>query len=173
MINKLQFLEKRGFVLLMLCIASFSASSDLFAQQHQLISSGGGDHGTGTLRGSYSIGEPLITTGGNSELKLTQGFHQNNLFTTSIREDLSSHSLKMYPNPFSNAIRIELSEGLEIHSLDFYNVQGILLESIRQEIHNRTLITLDMSHLPVGWYIVTAKDKSGTPFQRNMLFKSL
>lgn len=171
--NNLQFLEKRGFVFLILCIASFSAPSALIAQQQQLISSGGGDHAAGTLRGSYSIGEVIITTGGNSQFKLTQGFHQNNLFTTSIREDLSAHSLKMYPNPFSNAIRIEISEGLEIHSLDFYSVQGILVESIIQEIHHRTLITLDMSHLPVGWYIVTAKDKSGTPFQRNMLFKSL
>lgn len=172
MVNNLQFLKNRCFVLIVLCIGTFSSPLAVLAQQ-QLISSGGGDHAAGTLRGSYSIGETIITTGGNSQLKLTQGFHQNNLFTTSIREDLSTHSLKMYPNPFSNAIRIEVSEGLEIHSLDFYSVQGILVESIRQEILQGSQITLDMSHLPVGWYIVTAKDKTGTPFQRNMLFKSL
>ncbi len=173
MINNLQFLEKSNLIIVMLIMLTCLASTVLTAQQHQLISSGGGDNAAGTLRGSYSIGEVLIMTGGNSQLKLTQGFHQNNLYTTSIREDLSSYSLKIYPNPFSNSIHIDVSEGLEIHSLDFYSVQGILVESIRQEIRHGNLISLDMSHLPVGWYIITARDKAGTPFQRNMLFKSL
>lgn len=173
MINNIQFFGEKGFIFWVLFIASFLLPSFIIAQQHQLISSGGGDHAAGTLRGSYSIGEPIISTGGNVLFKLTQGFHQNNLFTTNIREDLSSHSLKMYPNPFSNTIRIEVSDGLVIHSLDFYSVQGILVESVRQEIHHGTEISLDMSHLPAGWYIVTAKDKAGSPFQRNMLFKSL
>lgn len=158
---------------MVLCIASFWIPVCLKAQQHQLISSGGGDHAVGTLRGSYSIGEPIIHTGGNGAFKLTQGFHQNNQFTTSIRGDLSTYSLKMYPNPFVSTIRIEVSDGLQIHSLDFYNVQGVLVESVRQEVQYGTEITVNMSHLPAGWYIVTARDIAGTPFQRTMLFKSL
>lgn len=78
----------------------------------QVVSSAGGyykDNASG-LSISWTLGEPVIATFTSTNLMLTQGFQQGNLFGTAApKPELPSLSLNMYPNPAINWVKFDLS----------------------------------------------------------------
>ena len=55
----------------------------------------------------------------------------------------------MYPNPATNVLNIESSSTIE--KVTVYNVLG---QQVLSEIPNKALVTLDVSNLQVGVYVV-------------------
>lgn len=103
---------------------SFFLISGMNAQNLELLSAGGGNVTAANLRGSYSIGEPMIGTYLNQNYRLTQGFHQSNEFTTSAREPRMDLVIDVYPNPFSSEIFIRPAETQQVAFLKIESIHG-------------------------------------------------
>jgi hypothetical protein len=126
-------------------------SSTCFSQQ--VIAAAGGS-GSGTdIQLSWTIGEPIIETFTGTSLILTQGFHQSKLNITTI-EPISFHTLelKVYPNPFSDQLNINIIKG-EWNNLYFrlYTTGGKLL--MKNPFQNQ-VETLNMEPYASGIYFL-------------------
>ena len=68
----------------------------------------------------------------------------------------SGNSLKTFPNPFSNHVNIELTEyrDAEFDTVEVYSSSGQLVYRRKIDTESRSLITLDLVHLPDGLYTV-------------------
>jgi hypothetical protein len=71
--------------------------------------------------------------------------HKNTLGTDSF----TMNSVKMYPNPTSNVLNIESMSNIE--KVTLFNVIG---QQVLSEVPNKQLVTLDVSNLQKGVYIV-------------------
>lgn len=74
--------------------------------------------------------------------------------TTIFNEPLSiqSQKLKVYPNPVSDILNIDLTGMVEtIGILSILSFEGKTLVS--QQVNNKDVISLDISHLPAGIYL--------------------
>lgn len=78
-----------------------------------------------------------------------------------VIEEFSTFSIRIYPNPTRGALMIEMQElddRGEGAKLLLYSNQGTLTQSL--QAHNG-LNPVDMTALPVGWYILRIQGKEG------------
>ena len=85
---------------------------------------------------------------------LTDG--ADSLEDDAISEDTANDSLKIYPNPASNLIKIE-SEGLK--KIKIINVKGQTVKKI--SLKGQTIVEIDITKLPFGTYFVESVDFNG------------
>ena len=85
---------------------------------------------------------------------LTDG--ADSLEDDAISEDIANDSLKIYPNPASNLIKIE-SEGLK--KIKIINVKGQTVKKI--SLKGQTIVEIDITKLPFGTYFVESVDFNG------------
>lgn len=85
--------------------------------------------------------------------------------TTIIKEESLSNEdfkfqeqLTLYPNPLIDRLYIEPKNSTQVRSIGIYNLQGQLIQSIPQ-VSN---VSVDVSNLPKGIYIVQVKTDKGT-----------
>ena len=72
---------------------------------------------------------------------------------TSTQESLSTENIKVYPNPFTNAIQISMEEDIKLESVELYTIDSKLLKSSYSE--NESGYTLFPSeNLVKGVYIL-------------------
>lgn len=139
------------------------------AQELMLVSTGGALITEGSIQGSFSIGEMVISTEPSQGIKLTQGFQQAMLFVVGIKP-IESGSLHVFPNPASQLIHIELSSEENIFNIQLFSLDG--------KIHlnqNETIIglhTIDIRHLQTGSYILRIVDKSNNKSYQNIIIKN-
>jgi hypothetical protein len=133
-----------------------------------VISNGGGFSTTGGYLLEYSFGEPVIQSFENTNISLTQGFHQPTLIVSGIDKDILSDIL-IYPNPVRNSIKIKLPAS---YSEDFYyslfDINGKLLkygELLKGEN------AIDMSIYAIGSYILRITGKSSMKEQEAKIIK--
>ena len=143
---------------LVLFISLIGAASYSQSLQRVVFNSTGGYIGSpGLLQMTLSVGEPLTGVSESSEIGLAQGFlggSKTVVASPSGIAEVATENATVYPNPFSNIVRIK-SE-LDNINVSIYNTFG-------QEVYTGayTANGIDLSHLAQGMYIIhaTANDK--------------
>ena len=115
-----------------------------------VISSSGNSYNNGGVNMDYTLGEIVVETQTNSTTILTQGFHQGvlNVNTSVVNIDIKT---KVYPNPTTNFIIIELEKNVNAELL-VYDINGKLV--IKDKLNDERQKQLDFSFLKQGNYIL-------------------
>jgi hypothetical protein len=126
------------------------------SQSQSVISTTGGGGIIGNMAIDYTLGEVIITTIENGNIKLSQGFHQPYFFVTAFNESFPIGTIKVFPNPTNSILTVQLTD-LEVSniSISLTNEIGkiILTSKTRSTIWNT-----DLSNLSSGCYILTLND---------------
>ncbi|WP_346862076.1 T9SS type A sorting domain-containing protein [uncultured Draconibacterium sp.] len=112
---------------ILLIIILLVSISVCFAQQ--VISSAGVTQQAGEYELSWTIGETAIESISNETTILTQGFHQSKITVTAINDLLlSGLELKVYPNPTTEFVHIQMSSTDKQANYALYDFAGKLLQ---------------------------------------------
>jgi predicted dienelactone hydrolase len=84
---------------------------------------------------------------------------------TSVQDDAFASSFKMYPNPSSDQVFIELN-GLESGHLRVFSLEGRLVEAIAVQ---STMINIDVTNFPKGLYLVSFVNMDGVTLRTEKL----
>ena len=98
----------------------------------------------------YTLGEIVVETHTNSTTILTQGFHQG-ILKVSTNVENTEINLKVYPNPTSQFLIIELVENVKADLL-VYDMNGKLV--IKDKLDDEQLKQLDFGFLNLGNYLL-------------------
>ncbi|MDW3211826.1 MAG: T9SS type A sorting domain-containing protein [Reichenbachiella sp.] len=155
----------RHLINLLALLLYFSYSS--FAQS--VISNGGEIFQNNQIHLAWTIGEPLNETYSESNLILSQGFHQSaqEALTTSV-DALQSFSI--YPNPTQRSLQIQSQIRIEELIVEMYNVDGKL---VLQSSHFNFIKTqINVTHLSSGIYTLFLKYDPSSPAKISKIIKS-
>ncbi len=105
---------------------------NLYSQtiERYLISPSGEEFKNTTVELNFSIGDIVIDTKSNSQVTLTQGFHQTQVIATSLKTPLESEiELNIYPNPFTDFVYVDIKgDDLRQFSYRLFDIEGKLLK---------------------------------------------
>ena len=138
------------------------AAISLSAQE--VVSTGGDYHEAGGKSIQYTIGEIATETLQSTDITLTQGLNQATLeIATKNHTVLSDLTLKVYPNPVSNFLKLESRNQQEELHWKLHDTKGRLLKQESFTISSQ----IDFTKYPQGTYIlsVTNGDKQKQSFQ--------
>jgi hypothetical protein len=127
-----------GSVLLLFAV-NVSAQS----LEKRVIGSAGTSASGSNVTVDYTIGETVVSTISNSSNILTQGFHQPVSGTVSIAE-VSAFSYKVFPNPFTDLLQVELSVG-----------QTSLVKLWLSDLYGRMVYEVDAKTLDAGNHLLS------------------
>jgi len=140
-------------ILLMGCLFFIGAKALGQTQISQsLFGSTGGVETTESYLVSYSFGEPISSTVGNSEFILTQGFQQPDDIVIRVNE-YESLGISIYPNPTSGKVKLELTTVSPELRAKIHDVNGklvLLINSFDSDIQ-----TIDLSKYSDGIYTIS------------------
>jgi hypothetical protein len=101
-----------------------------FGQQNtspNLVSSAGASlegWGITSLKMDFSIGEIIIDTGFSDNFIITQGFHQETIYLSTLIESINI-DLTIFPNPTSSSINIDINDVANLPiQLGIYDASG-------------------------------------------------
>ena len=115
-----------------------------------VVSSSGDSYSNGGVLMDYTLGEIVIETYTNSNTILTQGFHQGDLKVTTSVVNLDIKT-KIYPNPTTNFLIIELEKNVNAELL-VYDINGKIV--IKDKLNEEQKKQLDFSFLTQGNYFL-------------------
>jgi len=115
-----------------------------------VISSSGNSYNNGGVNIDYTLGEIVVETQTNSTTILTQGFHQGVLKVNSSVENIDIKT-KVYPNPTTNFIIIELEKNVNADIL-VYDINGKLV--LKDKLNDENQKQFDFSFLKQGNYFL-------------------
>ena len=115
-----------------------------------VISNSGDSYSNGSIIMDYTLGEIVIETYTNSTTILTQGFHQGILKVNTSVENIDIKT-KVYPNPTTNFIIIELEKNVNADIL-VYDINGKIV--IKDKLNDEQQKQLDFSFLNQGNYLL-------------------
>lgn len=92
-----------------------------------VIAAAGGSYQDGDVSLDWTVGELAITKLSDGDHIITQGFHQPPLLITSTQEVLSDFPVKVYPNPTTYWVNVELPNARERWAVQLYDQRGLLL----------------------------------------------
>ena len=115
-----------------------------------VVSSSGDSYSNGGVIMEYTLGEIVIETFSNTANILTQGFHQGDLKVTTAVVNLDIKT-KIYPNPTTNFIIIELEKNVNAELL-VYDINGKIV--IKDNLNEEQKKQLDFSFLNQGNYLL-------------------
>ena len=142
---------KKAYIVLFTSLIAV-ASHGQSLQRVVFNSTGGYIGGTGSMQMILSVGEPVTGVSETSEIALAQGFLGGSKTVaaspSSIQEVVAANAA-IYPNPFSNYIKIKS---------DADNIQVAVYNTMGQEVYNGAYQNngIDLSHLSPGMYIIHA-----------------
>ncbi len=123
-----------------------------------LATAGGYYKNTGAgLSLSWTLGEPAYTTFTSSDMVITQGFQQGNLFGTNL-EEISTDvtDIRVYPNPVSDEVIIAVTlpniKGRTM--VEVYDIAGRMVKSTSAVMVGHEPYKLDVSKLQPGIYLL-------------------
>jgi hypothetical protein len=153
-----------------LLICCLLAPSGTRAQaQLQIFSAGGTDINSGEIKGSFTLGEPVVLTSSSGDITLTQGFQQAMLFVVGLR-DIVSNQWTVFPNPVENELFISFPEPTLLNKAELIAMNGSQLRLWRFEGH--TPPSLSFQTILPGTYILRCyEEKSGNVFQKIIIKK--
>ena len=115
-----------------------------------VVSSSGDSYSNGNIIMDYTLGEIVIETFSNNANILTQGFYQGVLNVTTSVENFDIKT-KIYPNPTTNFIIIELEKNVNAELL-VYDINGKIV--IKDKLNDEQQKQLDFSFLNQGNYLL-------------------
>jgi hypothetical protein len=122
-----------------------------------VISSSGNSYNNGGVNMDYTLGEivvetfqPTVTPLPLTYTILTQGFHQGILKVTTSVENIDIKT-KVYPNPTTNFIIIELEKNVNADIL-VYDINGKLV--LKDKLNDENQKQFDFSFLKQGNYLL-------------------
>ena len=115
-----------------------------------VVSSSGDSYSNGNIMMDFTLGQIVIETYTNSNTILTQGFHQGDLKVTTSVVNLDIKT-KIYPNPTTNFIIIELEKNVNAELL-VYDINGKIV--IKDKLNEEQKKQLDFSFLNQGNYLL-------------------
>jgi hypothetical protein len=125
--------------------SSFSFCQELVSGQGESYS-----NASGTI--DFSIGEPIISSGQDGTVGITQGFHQTKLTVEIIHiEEETTIQMSLYPNPTINSITLNIGSLDENLTFSLIDLNGKQL--LNREIHSNT-VKVDFSKYAVGSYLL-------------------
>jgi hypothetical protein len=147
--------KQRLSTVLLLCFVMFR----LQAQQVVTTSGGNASGGGGTV--SYTVGQVVYTTNGNSNGSVAQGVQQPyeiSVVTGIVEAKDISLEIMVYPNPATDFIKLKI-ENYKLQSLRYqlYNTNGSLLQ-VNKIVGNETNIV--MSNLVSATYFLKVTDNN-------------
>ena len=144
------------FILLMIY---FFISIGMSAQS--VISSSGNSTSNGGYTLSWTIGEGIISTIGNNDIELTQGFHQPlviDVIAVGIEDDLILDIIA-YPNPTYDKVMFEGGDPVGIYHIRVVDKLGRVLEQKSMPFQE---FILEMGKYNNGTYLIeVVEDKTG------------
>ena len=146
----------KKLLLILLCLPLIGFGQIL---SPSVVSSSGDSYSNGGVIMDFTVGEIVIETFSNSANILTQGFHQGDLKVTTAVVNLDVKT-KIYPNPTTNFIIIELEKNVNAELL-VYDINGKIV--IKDNLNEEQKKQLDFSFLNQGNYFLhinTADKKS-------------
>ncbi len=111
---------------------------------------------------SYTVGEPYIGEANGPLVSLSQGFQQGlEELATSLQPSLFQTQLKVFPNPSSDILQIELRAEVPVGLIiDLYNAEGrLVLKERTKELMLAHSANLTVSKLPKGLYQLILYDQ--------------
>jgi hypothetical protein len=118
----------------------------------QIVATAGTTMSTASYKLTFSIGEPLIGTINNT-LTVDQGFlaAASSNSTLSIEDQILSNAIKVYPNPVTDKLHIDLKNISGTVRVNIYNMTGKLLvnKNLNTQQNN-----LHLGNLSNGIYLV-------------------
>ncbi|MGE0077570.1 MAG: T9SS type A sorting domain-containing protein [Bacteroidales bacterium] len=137
---------------------SFSAAMAQDIAMQVVASSGGYFESTEAgVSMSWTLGEVAYTTLSSSEYIITQGFQQGDLFSTDVEKpDLPKSDIKVYPNPASVDVFIEISSSTAKGNAtaELFDITGRMVDSKVINLEDNTPCKLTVSSLKSGIYLV-------------------
>ena len=115
-----------------------------------VVSISGDSYSNTNIIMDYTLGEIAVETHTNSTTVLTQGFHQG-VLKVSTNVENTEINLKVYPNPTSQFLIIELVENVKADLL-VYDMNGKLV--IKDKLDDEQLKQLDFGFLNQGNYLL-------------------
>lgn len=151
--------------LILLC-AWMGFAGSLYSQKLDrfVVATAGNTASNANLTLSYTIGETVVTTAGNSSLTLTQGFQQPDDILVGVPE-LPSPGLSytLYPNPAQHTVLLQRigHSHKEVH-IAVYNTVGQLTHQSEWHAGSSPGATcaIQVDHWAAGTYWVVLRDPS-------------
>ena len=137
----------KKLLLILLCLPFISFGQ---VTSPSVVSSSGDSYSNGNIIMDYTLGEIVIETFSNNANILTQGFHQGDLKVTTSVVNLDIKT-KIYPNPTTNFLIIELEKNVNAELL-VYDINGKIV--IKDKLINEQQKQLDFSFLNQGNYLL-------------------
>lgn len=123
----------------------------------EVISASGGSLESAEVHLDFTLGEIIVETYSNSEIVLTQGFHQSTIKLLSIEDFNPGLSVQVYPNPTASNLFVasDYFEGIEY---SIYNESGqeVLFGKLSS---NKEQILVN--NLAAGIYTISLFNESG------------
>ncbi len=142
-----------------LLIIYFFISIGMSAQS--VISSSGNSTSNGGYTLSWTIGEGIISTIGNNDIELTQGFHQPlviDVIAVGIEDDLILDIIA-YPNPTYDKVMFEGGDPIGTYHIRVVDKLGRVLEQKSMPFQE---FVLEMGRYNNGTYLIeVVEDKTG------------
>ena len=116
-----------------------------------VVSSAGDNYETSTASLSWTLGEVASESYTSNTARLNQGFHQGNLFISSIDEELNlDFIIKAYPNPVLDILIVETQD--QDNKYQIIDLHG---EVIKNGIITSEKEEIDFTGLPSGVYFLS------------------
>ena len=81
---------------------------------------------------------------------------------TSRKEELPGNAIAVFPNPATDVLQVEVAKDLKLLTLQVLNPLGQIVARIAlASLRDQQSPSLDISQLPVGWYIIQGETHEG------------
>ncbi len=127
----------------------------VFAQinQPEIFCAGSGRLINANVNIDYSIGETITFTASNAINSINSGLGQPNYIITSIDNNINNTKIKVYPNPTTDFINIDISDMPNLkYTISIVDVNGKKIQY--QENITKSKTKIDCQSLPIGIYIM-------------------
>ena len=129
----------------------FLICGNIFSQD--LITTAGDEFKNSSIQISFSIGEPVCESFGQTPTFLSQGFQQTGIVVTSIKENKNlNYSIEAYPNPTNSNINLKFSK--ETPSNVYYLIYNLHGEIIQKQAIKNSETIINFEKLPSSSYII-------------------
>jgi hypothetical protein len=150
-------------------ICLFLSLPATWGQNLELYSNGGGIISSGTVQGSFSLGETIISTESTTGFKLTQGFQQALLFVVGNGISFAQNNWKIYPNPFQQEVFYKSDKTVSQAKVTVFSAAGKPVFTKRGDLE--TSGSWNLSGLAAGWYLLRAEDNHGNIIFQQVIIK--
>lgn len=132
---------------------SIGVWNSAYAQNLEVIGAAGTTSGSSAGSISYTVGEAIIFSAGNSTNHVTQGFHQGNIYVTGIEEERQLQ-INVFPNPSSGLVNIQVDEAM---SMIVYDMAG---RNVFSEMNITDFYQFNTSELTRGTYTLVFQNSN-------------